>query len=94
MALSTVFTDHPHQPEVSAAEIAKVSVAPHADLAIALAAATARFVERNLISFRLHEDATKSLPGGNTRTLLHTTPFPISMKSGSGYQLSDEDGHV
>lgn len=60
----------------------------------ALDAARKRFAERNPNSLRLHEEAVKSLPGGNTRTLLHTTPFPIYMKEGRGYQLTDEDGHT
>jgi glutamate-1-semialdehyde 2,1-aminomutase len=60
----------------------------------ALEEAKARYVVRNAKSKILHEEATKSFPGGNTRTVLHTSPFPISMKSGKGYQLTSEDGHV
>ncbi|GAB7356638.1 hypothetical protein MBLNU459_g7358t1 [Dothideomycetes sp. NU459] len=60
----------------------------------ALDAAISRFEERNPISKRLHDEATRSLPGGNTRTLLHTSPFPVCMKSGHGYQVTDEDGHT
>ncbi|KAM0459117.1 hypothetical protein ACHAO4_002508 [Trichoderma viride] len=60
----------------------------------ALEEAKARYVVRNAKSKILHEEATKSFPGGNTRTVLHTSPFPISMKSGKGYQLTSEDGHI
>lgn len=60
----------------------------------ALEAAKARFVARNTSSLRLHEEAIKSLPGGNTRSLLHTSPFPVFLKSGEGYQVTSEDGHT
>ena len=54
--------------------------------------AISRFETRHKRSKELHDKATLSLPGGNTRTLLHTTPFPISLKAGRGYQVYDEDG--
>ena len=60
----------------------------------ALEAAKTRFTERNPMSLKLHEEAAKSLPGGNTRSLLHTAPFPVFVKSGQGYQITSEDGHV
>ncbi|KAL1591510.1 hypothetical protein SLS60_011902 [Paraconiothyrium brasiliense] len=60
----------------------------------ALEAAKARFVERNATSLTLHNEAVKSLPGGNTRSLLHTAPFPVFLKKGSGYQVTSEDGHT
>lgn len=59
-----------------------------------LTAAQAKFVQRNPRSLELHLEAIKSLPGGNTRTLLHTAPFPLCMKSGKGYQVTDEDGNT
>jgi glutamate-1-semialdehyde 2,1-aminomutase len=95
MAPSAIFTSVRHRGEdVTASEVAKVSIDPHEDLAIALRTAKARFIERHPTSLKLHEEAINSLPGGNTRTLLHTTPFPISIKSGSGYEVTDEDGHT
>ncbi|KAF2709559.1 PLP-dependent transferase [Pleomassaria siparia CBS 279.74] len=66
----------------------------YANMADALGAARARFIERNVTSKRLHEESVKSLPGGNTRSLLHTAPFPIFLKSGKGYEIDDEDGHT
>ncbi|KAK8153687.1 pyridoxal phosphate-dependent transferase [Phyllosticta citrichinensis] len=59
----------------------------------ALQAARARFIARNPNSKRIHEDATRSLPGGNTRSVLHTAPFPVAMKRGRGYHVVDEDDH-
>lgn len=59
----------------------------------AIDTALARFAERHPESKKLHENAQRSLPGGNTRTLLHTAPFPISMRKGEDYKLFDEDGN-
>ncbi|KAJ5332492.1 hypothetical protein MYU51_019107 [Penicillium brevicompactum] len=59
----------------------------------ALQNAVAQFVERHPHSQRLHKQALESLPGGNTRTLLHTAPFPVFMCKGEGFKLWDEDGN-
>ncbi|KAF4971857.1 hypothetical protein FZEAL_9737 [Fusarium zealandicum] len=59
-----------------------------------LDAATARYESRNSRSKALHEEAVKTLPGGNTRTVLHASPFPVVIKSGAGYQVTSEDGHT
>lgn len=56
--------------------------------------AETRFTARNPTSLKLHEEAVQSLPGGNTRSLLHTAPFPVYMKSGKDYQVTSEDGHT
>lgn len=58
-----------------------------------LASAVARFTQENPTSKQQHEIAASSLPGGNTRTLLHTSPFPLVMKRGEGPYVWDEDGH-
>ncbi|CAG8088872.1 unnamed protein product [Penicillium olsonii] len=59
----------------------------------ALRSAVAEFIERHPGSQRLHQQALESLPGGNTRTLLHTAPFPVFMRKGEGCNLWDEDGN-
>ncbi|KAH8898643.1 PLP-dependent transferase [Thozetella sp. PMI_491] len=59
----------------------------------AVDAAIKRFEEQNPVSRKQHEIAASILPGGNTRTLLHTSPFPLSMKCGKGPFVWDEDGH-
>jgi len=64
-----------------------------AEAQAALAAAEARFIANNPLSKDQHELAVGNLPGGNTRTLLHTSPFPLSMKQGKGAYVWDEDGH-
>ncbi|KAH7274457.1 hypothetical protein NW759_005663 [Fusarium solani] len=59
-----------------------------------LDAATTQYVTRNPRSKALHEEAIKSMPGGNTRTVLYASPFPVVIKSGKGYQVTSEDGHT
>ena len=61
---------------------------------VALDEAIARFVARNPSSHELHKQATHSMPGGNTRTQLHTFPFPVCMKFGEGYKVTSEDGQT
>lgn len=65
----------------------------HQEVAEALAAAQSRYVANNPLSKKQHELAVESLPGGNTRTLLHTSPFPLCIKHGKGTFVWDEDGH-
>ena len=43
-------------------------------------------------SARLHERASKVLPGGNTRTSIFLSPYPIYAKSGKGCRVTDVDG--
>jgi glutamate-1-semialdehyde 2,1-aminomutase len=72
----------------------KSHTAVSSELSTAVAAAKQRFIERNPTSARLFEEAAEYLPGGNTRTLLYSAPFPICMKKGENYQVFDEDNHV
>src|SRR6478672_7606910 len=64
------------------------------DLATRLAEAERRYVERNPESRRLHERRAASLPGGNTRTVIHQSPFPPTIVRGEEARLTDADGHV
>ncbi|KAI0130408.1 pyridoxal phosphate-dependent transferase [Xylariales sp. AK1849] len=59
----------------------------------ALDAAIKRFEDANPNSKKQHEIAAGILPGGNTRSLLHTSPFPLCIKHGKGPFVWDEDGH-
>lgn len=63
------------------------------DLASALADAEARYVARNPESARAHALAVKEMPGGNTRTTVHFSPFPLCMARAEGPVLVDVDGH-
>src|SRR5947208_873338 len=52
-----------------------------------------RYAERNPTSLRLHGERTRVMPGGNTRTTIHTPPFPLTIVSGAGAEITDADGH-
>ncbi|MFE5946819.1 aminotransferase class III-fold pyridoxal phosphate-dependent enzyme [Streptomyces sp. NPDC056480] len=41
----------------------------------------------------MHEEAKRWLPGGDTRTINHFTPYPTFMSHGSGCTLTDVDGN-
>jgi len=55
--------------------------------------AQSRYVAANPRSQAADEDASRSLPGGNTRTVLFYEPFPLTMVAGDGAELMDLDGH-
>lgn len=59
----------------------------------ALLEAKRRFADARPYGRRLHEEACKWLPGGNTRTVLFHEPFPLSVRSADGSQIWDHDGH-
>jgi glutamate-1-semialdehyde 2,1-aminomutase len=61
------------------------------ELATTLDLARAKYVRQNPRSEALHAEALNSLPGGNTRAVLHADPFPLYIKSGRGYQVTTED---
>ena len=66
---------------------------PNATLDAALAEAREAYVSRNPSSLAAHVEATASLPGGNTRSVLFHGPFPLLMARGEGCRLWDADGH-
>lgn len=53
----------------------------------------ARYAAANPRSMAADQDAEKYLPGGNTRTVLHFDPFPLTMVAGKAAELTDLDGH-
>ena len=59
----------------------------------ALAEARERFVAANPASLAAHVEAAAAMPGGNTRSVLFYTPFPLTMARGAGCRLWDADGH-
>jgi glutamate-1-semialdehyde 2,1-aminomutase len=74
--------------------IVDTAISGHSAASGALEAAKERFAKRNPASLKLHEEANKALPGGNTRSVLHTAPFPVFLRNGRGYQVTSEDGHT
>lgn len=78
---------------------AKVAKAPplskiQAELQDRLNNAIVNYENKTPNSKKLYDEALLSLPGGNTRTLLFTSPWPCYIKHGHGYQVTDEDGHT
>ncbi len=59
----------------------------------ALAEASERFSKARPRTRALHEEALAVMPGGNTRTVLHTAPFPIRIAKAEGAVITDVDGH-
>jgi glutamate-1-semialdehyde 2,1-aminomutase len=59
----------------------------------ALAAAIERYRARHPASARQLEQAAEVMPGGNTRSVLFQSPFPLVMVRGEGCWLWDADGH-
>ena len=64
------------------------------DLTELVAAAERQYVEHNPRSRRLHEERALVMPGGNTRSVIHVPPFPLTIVRGEGARLTDADGHV
>src|ERR671934_191335 len=63
------------------------------DLGGQVAEALRHYVERNPESRRLHEERAQFMPGGNTRTVIHVDPFPLTVVRGDGARIVDADGH-
>jgi glutamate-1-semialdehyde 2,1-aminomutase len=60
----------------------------------ALEEAQRRYIERNPESRRLHLERARVMPGGNTRTVIHVEPFPLTVMHGEGSRITDADGHT
>jgi glutamate-1-semialdehyde 2,1-aminomutase len=60
----------------------------------ALEEAQRRYVERNPESRRLHLERARVMPGGNTRTVIHVEPFPLTIVHGEGARVTDADDHT
>ena len=62
-------------------------------LDLALDAEIANFVVKRPKTQALHERAKAVMPGGNTRTVLFSAPFPIRAERAEGATIWDVDGH-
>jgi len=62
-------------------------------LNLAIENARSRYASLNPLSQAADKDAERYFPGGNTRTVLHYEPFPLTMVGGEGPELIDLDGH-
>lgn len=63
------------------------------DLTGALQHAIDRFIAENPKSMKRHDEAKASMPGGNTRSILHFDPAPLTIVKGDGCYVEDIDGH-
>src|SRR5690606_28623523 len=59
----------------------------------AVADVEAPYIAANPRSKARFEAAARTMPGGNTRTILHYDPFPLGIVKGEGASLTDLDGH-
>jgi glutamate-1-semialdehyde 2,1-aminomutase len=64
-----------------------------ASLDEALDQAIAQFVAKRPKTAAMHERASAVMPGGNTRTVLFSKPFPIRIEKAEDCRLTDIDGH-
>ena len=64
------------------------------NLDAAVADVEARYVAAHAKSKARFEAAGHDMPGGNTRTVLHYDPFPVTLTRGDGARLTDLDGHT
>ena len=62
-------------------------------LDVALTDATRRYVDDHPESARLARAASEVMPGGNTRSVLHTQPFGVRIAGADGAVLTTVDGH-
>ena len=62
------------------------------DLDTALAEAERDYLDANPWSVARHEAAKASLPGGNTRSVLHYAPCPLTVTRGAGCRIWSLDG--
>ena len=59
-----------------------------------LLAAQRAYTESHPKSQTAHKKAVAHLPGGNTRTVIHITPFPLTFTKARGAWLESVDGHT
>jgi glutamate-1-semialdehyde 2,1-aminomutase len=62
-------------------------------LETAIADARSRYAALNPLSAAADKEAERYLPGGNTRSVLHFDPYPLTMEKGEGAEVVDLDGH-
>ncbi len=58
----------------------------------ALSDAVEAYAAKRPKTFEWHERAKVVLPGGNTRSILYTHPFPIRIETSEGCRITDVDG--
>lgn len=69
------------------------SLPKNIDLRAALDEAEQAYAAGNPESAANYRASTGSMPGGNTRTVIHFSPFPLTFTRAEGARLWDADGH-
>ena len=64
-----------------------------ADVDAALNEAKSAFAAKRPKTKAMHERAAHVMPGGNTRTVLFTAPFPLRVETAAGSTITDIDGN-
>lgn len=67
------------------------AASPSNPLEASLSTNQANYTLRNPLSLHAYNDSCQHLPGGNTRTVLHSTPFPLTFASGASCTLTTLD---
>ncbi|MEI9425818.1 aminotransferase class III-fold pyridoxal phosphate-dependent enzyme [Mesorhizobium sp. Cs1299R1N1] len=63
------------------------------DIDVELGALESRYAKQNAISKAKRLAASRFLPGGNSRAVLHYDPFPIYIAGAAGSRVTDVDGN-
>jgi glutamate-1-semialdehyde 2,1-aminomutase len=66
----------------------------HPHVEVALDEAKAGFAAKRPRTRAMHERAAQVMPGGNTRTVLFTAPFPLRVETAAGATITDIDGNT
>ena len=74
-------------------DVAQMQALAATDLVARSAEVRAQYARANLKSYALFEKTKASLPGANTRSVLHYSPFPVTIIRAKGAQIEDLDGH-
>ncbi len=62
------------------------------EIDIALEVARTRYIENHPESAKAYDLSINYMPGGNTRTVLFHSPFPLRVVAGDGCRITDADG--
>ena len=73
--------------------IPEISSSSSSSLADLLTHERELYTKRNPQSLALFQKAKNALPGGNTRTVLHYSPFPVVLKQAQDANIQDVDEH-
>jgi glutamate-1-semialdehyde 2,1-aminomutase len=65
----------------------------HGDIQTVLKNVYSQYAESNPRSLEAYSRSCEVMPGANTRTSIHVSPFPLTIERGQSAYLFDVDGH-